>query len=462
MSYNHLNKNSIDQQRYYTPSFIVTDAVEALNQYLPHHVTSILDMGAGDGRFGETALKHARWTSVLSMDTKPQWSGPPNPRHRKMSQDALTYSLDDNPTNVVVGFNPPYGLRNTLAKSFIQHGYSLHAGHACWLIPQVLVPFVEQYYRVLYVKQYHRLKLFRFAEETHYTPNPQWVALVVGRRRRSPYVRKRALKGGYDRYKFPDTTNLIVRIIGGKVPFPLFVRRGESWYMYNYCAKPFDLLVSEVTKEIRPSSNSYRADTHVVMRQGTTSYVVGGNAFVKLSVDTYAIENLTQKLRVMAEEHVEKLAFRRRENQRVRHLGRVDQYQHMNAIYSDQSAIEQHYTSYQPQTWNPETIVRIMHGTSSFYVCYLLASGNRTYIGITNNLHRRIRQHNQEIKGGAKYTRGRQWRVVCYVGHFSTKSEAMRFEWRFKRSGRGLNGRLRGVGRMLMGKTYGLFLLQGS
>lgn len=98
----------------------------------------------------------------------------------------------------------------------------------------------------------------------------------------------------------------------------------------------------------------------------------------------------------------------------------------------------------------------------SSYVCYLLASGNRTYIGITNNLHRRIRQHNQEIKGGAKYTRGRQWRVVCYVGHFPTKSEAMRFEWRFKRSGRGLNGRLRGVGRMLMGKTYGLFLLQGS
>ena len=29
---------------------------------------------------------------------------------------------------------------------------------------------------------------------------------------------------------------------------------------------------------------------------------------------------------------------------------------------------------------------------------------NKTYLGITNNLKRRLRQHNREIKGGSKYT----------------------------------------------------------
>tara|TARA_B100000965_G_scaffold54395_1_gene40880 strand:- start:123 stop:473 length:351 start_codon:yes stop_codon:yes gene_type:complete len=102
---------------------------------------------------------------------------------------------------------------------------------------------------------------------------------------------------------------------------------------------------------------------------------------------------------------------------------------------------------------------QLLYENHRLYVCYLLASGNRTYIGITNNLGRRIRQHNQELAGGAKYTRGRKWRVVCYVGYFATKSEAMRFEWRYKRTGKGLQGRLTGLGHMLAGKTYGLFQL---
>jgi len=41
------------------------------------------------------------------------------------------------------------------------------------------------------------------------------------------------------------------------------------------------------------------------------------------------------------------------------------------------------------------------------YCIYLLVNthSNRTYLGITNNSEKRIRQHNCEIKGGAKYTR---------------------------------------------------------
>ena len=32
------------------------------------------------------------------------------------------------------------------------------------------------------------------------------------------------------------------------------------------------------------------------------------------------------------------------------------------------------------------------------------------YIGFTNNLYRRIKQHNREIKGGAKATYGYKWK----------------------------------------------------
>jgi putative endonuclease len=40
------------------------------------------------------------------------------------------------------------------------------------------------------------------------------------------------------------------------------------------------------------------------------------------------------------------------------------------------------------------------------YCVYLLinSNNNKTYIGITNNINRRIRQHNNELCGGAKYT----------------------------------------------------------
>ena len=40
------------------------------------------------------------------------------------------------------------------------------------------------------------------------------------------------------------------------------------------------------------------------------------------------------------------------------------------------------------------------------YNIYILinTSHNKTYVGITNNITRRIRQHNSELVGGAKYT----------------------------------------------------------
>lgn len=67
------------------------------------------------------------------------------------------------------------------------------------------------------------------------------------------------------------------------------------------------------------------------------------------------------------------------------------------------------------------------------YFVYILISTtkNRTYVGCTCDINRRLRQHNGEIKGGAKYTRyGRPWKMICYVKGFPDKKTAYQFEWR--------------------------------
>ena len=67
------------------------------------------------------------------------------------------------------------------------------------------------------------------------------------------------------------------------------------------------------------------------------------------------------------------------------------------------------------------------------YNLYLLkhTEHNKTYLGITNNLTRRLRQHNCEIKGGAKYTSAflqtGKWEIHCIVKNL-TKSQSLSYE----------------------------------
>ena len=70
---------------------------------------------------------------------------------------------------------------------------------------------------------------------------------------------------------------------------------------------------------------------------------------------------------------------------------------------------------------------------NEWYV-YLIKNNNCTYVGATNNTERRIKKHNGELSGGAKYTasKGSGWKYICIISGFDTKINALRFEWAFK------------------------------
>lgn len=53
-----------------------------------------------------------------------------------------------------------------------------------------------------------------------------------------------------------------------------------------------------------------------------------------------------------------------------------------------------------------------------------------TYVGWTNDVARRLAQHNAGT--GARSTRGRLW-VLLHVETFATRNEAMSREWHLKR-----------------------------
>jgi len=86
--------------------------------------------------------------------------------------------------------------------------------------------------------------------------------------------------------------------------------------------------------------------------------------------------------------------------------------------------------------------------------CYLLyiPGTNRTYIGATNDPAHRLKQHNGELAGGAKATKGKQWTQALYVSGFPDWSNTLQFEWAWKRHARnqpGLKGKLVGLKKLL-------------
>jgi predicted GIY-YIG superfamily endonuclease len=65
---------------------------------------------------------------------------------------------------------------------------------------------------------------------------------------------------------------------------------------------------------------------------------------------------------------------------------------------------------------------------------YIIINGQYTYAGVSPDPVKRLRKHNGEICGGAKYTtsKGSGWKHVCLIEGFQTKTQALQFEWAVK------------------------------
>ena len=84
------------------------------------------------------------------------------------------------------------------------------------------------------------------------------------------------------------------------------------------------------------------------------------------------------------------------------------------------------------------------------YLVYLLKSDKYSYVGMTNDFTKRFRQHNKEIKGGARYTSKKtDWYPVLIIDGFTDMKSAMQCEWRLKRGKKGVEGRIKYLSKYL-------------
>jgi len=70
---------------------------------------------------------------------------------------------------------------------------------------------------------------------------------------------------------------------------------------------------------------------------------------------------------------------------------------------------------------------------SSFFTYILECSDGTFYVGKTTDIKRRLRQHNGELKGGAKYTSGRRPVILYYMKDHQNLSEALKNEIKLKK-----------------------------
>ncbi len=68
-----------------------------------------------------------------------------------------------------------------------------------------------------------------------------------------------------------------------------------------------------------------------------------------------------------------------------------------------------------------------------FFTVYILrTSSNTLYVGQTNNLNRRLKEHNSKSSKSAKYVRSFSSFELVYSENYETRKEAMQREYQLK------------------------------
>ncbi|KGE04025.1 GIY-YIG nuclease family protein [Pseudohaliea rubra] len=83
---------------------------------------------------------------------------------------------------------------------------------------------------------------------------------------------------------------------------------------------------------------------------------------------------------------------------------------------------------------NANTRPGVDQSAAGAWTVYVLCCADGSlYTGVTRDLARRLRQHNGELAGGPRYTRGRRPVVLGWSAAAASRSEAQRQEARIKR-----------------------------
>lgn len=77
-------------------------------------------------------------------------------------------------------------------------------------------------------------------------------------------------------------------------------------------------------------------------------------------------------------------------------------------------------------------IISMLFKPYPYHVYIVKCNDGTLYTGITNSLERRMLQHNGELWGGARYTRGRGPVELLYIEKYPTRKEASKREWDIK------------------------------
>lgn len=94
------------------------------------------------------------------------------------------------------------------------------------------------------------------------------------------------------------------------------------------------------------------------------------------------------------------------------------------------------------------------------YIVYIIYKDKYSYVGTTNDAYRRIRQHNGEICGGAKYTtsKGDGWDYACLITGFKSQNDALKFEWALKHNrkygSKGIYSRIKNLKNLLFKENW--------
>lgn len=68
-----------------------------------------------------------------------------------------------------------------------------------------------------------------------------------------------------------------------------------------------------------------------------------------------------------------------------------------------------------------------------YYTYIVECSDGSLYTGIAINLEKRIKEHNGQLKGGAKYTRGKGPVILKHFEKYKTRSQALKREAEIKK-----------------------------